>query len=209
MEEQPLHCDLPPVGTAQILLAVSRVKEASWKNSQRCLRPPWPPEALVPFITSSRRRQQLSRADISSVKDTLATYIRRVYLGKLPRDEAQALEADWSRRSCGVRELASRLLLRWPVVQQEAANHVSLIELASIYPPKGKQLGRLIGLDDAMLARHVFVGIVGFPDDIFAKLHHLHFFESDDESSRKRVKAPAAKHAASRAQPDAGARSGT
>jgi hypothetical protein len=94
-------------------------------------------------------------------------------------------------------------------VQQEAANHVSLIELASIYPPKGKQLGRLIGLDDAMLARHVFVGIVGFPDDIFAKLHHLHFFESDDESSRKRVKAPAAKHAASRAQPDAGARSGT
>ena len=133
--------------------------------------------------------RQLSPADISSVKDTLATYIRRVYLDKLPRDDGKALEADWSRRSCGVRELASRLLWRWPVVQQEAANHLSLNELARIYPPKGKQLGRLIGLDDVVLARHIFVGIVGFPDFIFSKLRQLHDFESVDEPPRKRGRA--------------------
>ena len=154
--------------------------------------PPWPPSTPLPapeaFVPSMTLRQ-LSPADVSSVKDTLATYIRRVYLDKLPRDDGKALEADWSRRSCGVRELASRLLWRWPVVQQEAANHLSLNELARIYPPKGKQLGRLIGLDDVVLARHIFVGIVGFPDFIFSKLRQLHDFESVDEPPRKRGRA--------------------
>ena len=150
--------------------------------------PPLPPDALVPPMPV---RQQLSAADISSAKGTLATYIRRVLLGKLSHEEAQALEAAWRRRSCGVRELTKRLLDRWPVVQHEAAKHLSLIELASIYPPKGVQLGRLISLDDATLARHVFVEIVGYPDDIFEKLRRLHYLpvERVDEPPRKRGKA--------------------
>ena len=134
-------------------------------------------------------RQQLSPADISIAKGTLSTYIRRVYLDKLPPDDGKALEADWNRRSCGVSELASRLLLRWPFVQQEAANHLSFIELASIHRPKGKQLRRLIGLEDVGLARHVFVRIVGFPDDIFTKLRQLHDLESVHEPPSKRGKA--------------------
>ena len=83
------------------------------------------------------------------------------------------------------------MLNRWPVVQHEAAKHLSLIALASIYPPKGAQFGRLISLDDAPLARHVFVEIVGYPDDILKKLRQLHYLpvKRVDEPPRKRVKA--------------------
>jgi hypothetical protein len=74
-------------------------------------------------------------------------------------------------------------------VQQQAAKHLSLNELESINPPQGKHLGRMIGLEDVTLARHVFVEIVGYPDDIFTKLRQLHYVESVDAPPPKRGKA--------------------
>jgi hypothetical protein len=177
--------DLPPsTGIVDIMEEVAACHRAFL---------PWPPCTSLPapeaIVPSMPVRQQLSLADISNAKGTLTTYIRRVYLDQLPCADRKALEVDWKRRSCGVRELASRLLVRWPAVRQEAANHLSLIELASIYLPQGKHPGRIIGLDDVVLASHVFVDIVGFPDFIFTKLRQLHDFRSVDEPPSKRVKA--------------------